>query len=910
MKGRDRLHHRNFIARLYRILLPLAVRNRLLHFCLGMGIISVLAFNPFHLHPIALFASDRPHNGVAVAQSIPDSLQLLEQGRVFFQGEQFSEAARVWQAAATAFNRAEDSLNQALALNYLSLAYQQLGQWQPATEAVSSCLSLLQGSQLKRLNSQRLPLLAQGLNTQGYLYYGMGQSEQALTTWQEAVAIYQQLGDTEGAIGSQINVAQAMQALGLYRRSRQTLEAVERALQGQPNSLLKATGLRSLGNALRTIGELEQSRELLQQSLTIAQIVRQPSAIAAAQFSLGNTARAIAQKAVVLNDTKTAESERKTAIAAYQKATELSNSPRLQVRSQLNQLALLIDLAQVSEAEALLPDIQVQLNQLPPSRGTVYDRIHLSHSLIKLFLTESSPDSTLSDRNLTEIATGLATAVQQAKTLQDPRAESYALGSLGHLYELTAQSQDAQKLTQQALMIAQTLDASDIAYRWQWQVGRLHKAQGKKSEAVAAYTGAIATLQSLRQDLASINPDNPDVQFSFRDSVEPVYRELVDLLTDPNEAPTQENLRQAREAIESLQLAELDNFFQEACLDAKPIQIDELDTTAAVIYPIILPERLAVIVALPDSPLRLYNTEVSQSEIENKLNEIQQNIGRRAGANQVVLQNSQQIYDWLIRPVEADLKQSQIQTLVFVLDGQLRNVPMAALHDGKQYLIENYSLALTPGLQLLPPQPLAEEELQLLTAGLSEARQGFSALKNVEQELQAIQDNFPAELLFNQEFTQLNLQEIINSSQVPVVHIATHGQFSSQAERTFILTWDGRINVKDLDGLLRQKEEELSRPIELLVFSACETASGDSRAALGLAGVAIRAGARSTIATLWQVSDQSTAALMVRFYQELAQGEGLTKAEALRRAQVSLLREGLYRSPYFWSPYILVGNWR
>ena len=909
MKGQDRvLKPIARFSRFYRFLKQWTVVKRLLHFGLGVGITAAIATTPMPFNPLSLFPF--PPHSVAMAQSAPDALSLLEQGLTFFQSEQFSQAATVWQAAATAFNRAGEPFHEALALNYLSLAYQQLGQWQPATEAVSSCLSLLQLSQAKRLDSQRLPILAQGLNTQGHLYYALGQSDQALTTWQEATALYEKLEDREGAIGSQINVAQAMQALGLYRRSRQTLGEVERALQGEPNSLLKATGLRSLGNALRVVGELEQSRELLQQSLTIAQSMRHPSAIASAQFSLGNTARAMAQKALVLNDSQTAETEWQTALAAYRQVAELSTSPRIRLRSQLNQLALLIDLAQVSEAEALLPDIQVQLDELPPSRGTVYDRIHLSHSLIKLFLTDSSPDSTLSDRHLREIATGLATAVQQAKTLQDPRAESYALGSLGHLYELAAQSQEAQKLTQQALMIAQGIDASDIAYRWQWQVGRLMKEQGKKPEAVAAYTVAIDTLQSLRQDLASINPDNPDVQFSFRESVEPVYRELVDLLTDPNEAPTQENLRQARQAIESLQLAELDNFFQEACLDAKPIQIDEIDTTAAVIYPIILPERLAVIVAFPDAPLRLYTTFIAQSEIESKLNEIQQNIGRRAGANQVVLQNSQQIYDWLIRPAEADLKQSQIQTLVFVLDGQLRNVPMAALHDGTQYLIENYSLALTPGLQLLPPQPLTREELQLLTAGLSEARQGFSALPNVEQELQVIQEKFPAEVLFNQEFTQINLQEIINSSQVPVVHIATHGQFSSQAERTFILTWDGRINVKDLDGLLRQKEQELSRPIELLVFSACETASGDSRAALGLAGVAIRAGARSTIATLWQVSDQSTAVLMVRFYQELAQSEGITKAEALRRAQVSLLREGLYRNPYFWSPYILVGNWR
>ncbi|MCT7985241.1 CHAT domain-containing protein [Laspinema sp. A4] len=910
MKGQDRvLKPIAHLSRFYQFLKQSAVVKRLLHFGLGVGITAAIATTPLPFNPLSLFPF--PSHSIAVAQSVPDALSLLEQGLTFFQAEQFSQAVRVWQAVATAFKGAGEPFHEALALNYLSLAYQQLGQWQPATEAVSSCLSLLQLSQGKRLDSQRLPILAQALNTQGHLYYALGQSDQALTTWQEATALYEQLEDREGAIGSQINVAQAMQALGLYRRSRQTLGEVERALQGEPNSLLKATGLRSLGNALRAVGELEQSRELLQQSLTIAQSMRQPSAIASAQFSLGNTARAMAQKALVLNDSQTAEAEWQNALAAYRQVGELSTtSPRIRLRSQLNQLALLIDLAQVSEAEALLPDIQVQLDELPPSRGTVYDRIHLSHSLIKLFLTESSPDSTLSDRHLREIATGLATAVQQAKTLQDPRAESYALGSLGHLYELAAQSQEAQKLTQQALMIAQGIDASDIAYRWQWQVGRLMKEQGKKPEAVAAYTLAIDTLQSLRQDLASINPDNPDVQFSFRESVEPVYRELVDLLTDPNEAPTQENLRQARQAIESLQLAELDNFFQEACLDAKPIQIDEIDTTAAVIYPIILPERLAVIVAFPDAPLRLYTTFIPQSEIENSLNEIQQNIGRRAGNNRQVLQNSQQIYDWLIRPAEADLKQSQIQTLVFVLDGQLRNVPMAALHDGTEYLIENYSLALTPGLQLLPPQPLAQEEIQLLTAGLSEARQGFSALENVEQELQAIQENFTAKVLFNQEFTQLNLQEIINSSPVSVVHIATHGQFSSQAERTFILTWDGRINVKDLDSLLRQKEQELSRPIELLVFSACETASGDSRAALGLAGVAIRAGARSTIATLWQVSDESTAALMVQFYQELAQGEGLTKAEALRRAQVSLLREGRYRTPYFWSPYILVGNWR
>lgn len=168
----------------------------------------------------------------------------------------------------------------------------------------------------------------------------------------------------------------------------------------------------------------------------------------------------------------------------------------------------------------------------------------------------------------------------------------------------------------------------------------------------------------------------------------------------------------------------------------------------------------------------------------------------------------------------------------------------------------------------------------------------------------------PAEVLLNEDFTNLSLQEQLNLLPFPVVHIATHGQFSSQSENTFILSWGGKINVKELDSLLRQKEEELSSPIELLVFSACETADGDDRAALGLAGVAVRAGARSTLGTLWRVRDESTAQLMVRFYQELAGDFGISKAEALRRAQLTLLQEDRYRLPYYWAPYVLVGNWR
>ncbi|NER32903.1 MAG: CHAT domain-containing protein [Oscillatoria sp. SIO1A7] len=283
---------------------------------------------------------------------------------------------------------------------------------------------------------------------------------------------------------------------------------------------------------------------------------------------------------------------------------------------------------------------------------------------------------------------------------------------------------------------------------------------------------------------------------------------------------------------------------------------------------------------------------------------------RRTSFERERLPLAQKIYDWLIRPAEEELATSGIETLVFVLDGELRNLPMAALHDGKQYLIEKYGVAMTPGLQLLPSQKLSPEELNILTGALGQARQGFPALPGAMEEIGKIQQEFPVEVLLDAEFTNQSLQEQIAAVPFPVIHLATHGQFSSNAEDTFILTWDNKINVTNLRELLGTRSQQELQAIELFVLSACETAAGDDRAALGLAGVALRSGARSTLATLWQVNDASTALFMARFYRELASQPALGKAEALRRAQLALLEQSRYQHPYFWAPFVLVGNWQ
>ncbi|MBD2196015.1 MULTISPECIES: CHAT domain-containing protein [Calothrix] len=808
--------------------------------------------------------------------------QQEEQGRQYYDAGQFLAAIKIWEQVLQIYQSQGDRLNQARVLSNLSLSYQQLGLWTEATQAITRSRELLQG---KHTEPEYLKVLAQVFNTQGSLELATGKSEAALLTWQQATATYTQVKNETGVLRSLINQSQALKALGLYRRALSTLNQVNKILQKQPDSPIKTAGLRSLGASWRLVGNLTAAQQVLQQSLAIAQKLQSPAEMSATLIDLGNVARA--------------NQDATSALALYQQAVNIAPSSMLKMRSQLNQLSTLIDTKQWTPAQALWSQIQPQLVNLPPSRTAIYAQLNLAQSLIRL------KQANLPNAPTTEnIAQLVANNLQQAKTLGDKQAQAYALGKLGGLYEQTQQWAIAQDLTQQALVLAQSINTPEIAYRWQWQLGRLLKVQGDEPGAIAAYTQAVNTLQSLRSDLVAIDPD---IQFSFRETVEPVYRELVSLLLSGTSSPSQEALKQARQVIESLQLAELDDFFREACLDRKYTQIDELDPLAAVIYPIILPDRLEVIVSLPKQPLRHYATSLPQAELESIVEKLRKTLVIRSKEDFLPL--SQQVYDWLIRPVETDLVKSGIKTLVFVPDGVLRNIPMAALHDSnQQYLVEKYNIALTPSLQLLPPKTLAQHNFKVLGAGLTEARQGFSALEYVEQEMKEIKSEVPSTVLLNQEFTSKNLQNYLQSAIFPIVHIATHGKFSSKAIETFILAWDDRIRINDLDNLLQISEQKQQQAIELLVLSACETAVGDKRAALGLAGIAVKAGASSTLATLWSVNDEATANLMRQFYKHLSSTKE-TKAEALRHAQMALLKDPQSEHPVYWAPYILVGNW-
>ncbi|NEQ96084.1 MAG: CHAT domain-containing protein [Cyanothece sp. SIO2G6] len=812
---------------------------------------------------------------------------LLQQAQQAYETDQWDEAIATLTTAITTAAQTGDNEAQLIGYRNLALVYRQLRDWEQASGAIAQAFSLIEA--VPTLQQSRLG--ASVLDVQGSLYADRGQVAIALEQWQQAAQIYTAIGATDELLQNQINQSQVMQAGGFYRQAIELLAPLEHPESTLPDSPQRAISLQSLGDALRSFGILDRSQSVLETSLAIAQRLQQPYLIQSVQLSLANT--------------QYTQGDNDRALATYQELTQNSLFDDLKIYALSNQLNLLATRRQPGELTTLWNQFQTQIDQIPPSRSLLLAYVNVAQRFIQLD-TEAKPPHG-------ELGQFLAIALQQAQSLGDRQSESYALGTLASLYEKEQRLTEAKTLTQEALQLAQAASAPEISYQWQWQLGRIYKIESDRTnrpqaleQAISFYINAVDTLKQLRTNLVAVNAQ---VQVTFQDSVEPIHRQLVSLLLDETYgAVSAPKIDQARTIIESLQLAELDNFFQEACLDTQPVNIEQLDASAAIFYPIMLADRLEVVVRLPNQPLRHYSTPVSQAEVENLVRRLRPALTFSLATR--FRSGVTQLYDWMIRPIGDELKSSGVNTLVFVLDGALRNIPMAALYNGdtQAYLIQDFSIAITPSLQLVQPRSIQTENLQVLTGALSEAREDFGPLPNVEYEIAQIQAKIPAQVLFNDSFTASSFQTAMANNAKPIVHLATHGQFSSNKDETFLLTWDGRLDIDSLNRILQGTALD-QQIVELLIMSACQTATGDKQAALGLAGMAIRAGARSTVATLWRVSDEATALLMEKLYEVLSTQQ-VSRAEALRQAQLAILNDPNFDGhPYFWAPFILVGSW-
>ena len=885
---------------------------------LKLGIIALLSFS------LALFLH-LPVGGQTTTS-------LIQEAQEYYQAGQFASSLQLLEQVSAKLTTEQKTLQNAQLQSFISLAHQQLENWQEAQDVLDYGVNLLEN---QPDNQQKQQILAQLQNAQGHLYFHQDKNESALAAWQTAQKIYAVNGDRLGEKATLVSVSQALLHLGFYKRSCDTIldawerteyfcEALEpekipdvlavsqikqprlwqvKALHGMANSYLL---LGKLSQAQAVMGSLQKLKSRLNPNLPLLdnQII----------LTLGDIEKAIALQAQEFNETENFTDASERALDFYSQVRELPDQrSRVQVTdAQLSQLDVFIITGKYSAAQAIIPAIEDNLEILPNNKHTAYDRLRLNQSLT--LLLDNQVTIAYSENDLAQIYLEIA---QQTEDLGGFRLESYAWGYLGELaYEKNLElERSPQQYLEQALHLAQSNRATEIAYRWQWKLGRIYRDRGEIERAINAYEAAFISLQDIRSDLIALEKE---VQFSFREQVEPVYRELAALLLieqSPDKIADPENLNLARDVIEGLQLAELDNFFKDACIVFEKQEIAAIDDTAAVIYTIVLTDEnqaenyIETILALPGEDLQHYETVVPYEEFEATTHQLSQYLLEPDRFYDV--QNlSNYVSNWLIEPLEADIT-PEINTLVFVLDGILRNIPMAVLYNGTDYLIDRYAIAVTPGLQLLNPKPSLTESVALV-GGVSKKLSGFPALENVPRELNIVENAFDSKKLLNDDFQTATLTQDINSQLYSVIHLATHGQFSSNPRETFIRLWDAPLGIKQFSILIQNREVETKKLIDLLVLSACETSRGDDFATLGLAGMAVRTGVSSTLASLWQISDSSTPFLMGRFYEYWQNKPGISKAEALRLAQIDLRdqTQNDWDVPFYWAAYTLVGKWQ
>ena len=696
--------------------------------------------------------------------------------------------------------------------------------------------------------------------------------------------------DPEKRISALLLLAEGHEALGRPRDTVNVLGEVLKAISssGEPSLLVRMNGL--MAAAPSRMGQTSLAREFLDRSMASAQ--------ASGRTDL---------RAIVLNDLGTLQAETGNpdlAVRSFSESARLAQQAGLddlEITSGINLVTALIQAGRNEDLEPRLAEALRRTREMQDLRpkalrllsiGSQYWSAQWRFGLLASWRRQAY-DAYTEGLGLT-------------RRLGDRRLTSYALGFIGRLYEDERRYGEALSYTRQATFMAQEVGAPDIRYLWEWQASRILRARGEVEQALAGYRQAIRTMQEIRSDLNSSRAP-------FQRFVGPVFRELADLLLEraaatPDKQAAQSDLLEVRTTLEELKRAEVAEYFRDDCViqGQGSTTLESVSAKAAVIYPVLLADRTELLVSFPRGRLERFSVPLGLQELTSVVRDFRRSLETVDTANSFD-PYARRLYDCLIRPVAEELRREGIDTLVIVPDGPLRTIPLAALHDGKKFLIEDYAIVTTPGITLTSARPLPREDVKVLAGGLTEGVQGYSPLPNVATELASIESTYPSTVLQDSSFKTATVERNVSAGAYSIIHFATHGHFDREPGNSFLLTFDGKITMDGLQNTLGQRRYR-EDPVELLVLSACQTAAGDDRAALGLAGVGLKAGARSVVASLWSIGDESTALLVSEFHARL-KDKSKTKAEALRRAQLLLLDQPRFHHPYYWASFVLIGNW-
>ncbi len=872
--------------------------------------------------------------GQVVSAQTPNADLLVKQGVESYKTGNYSSAVKHWQSAIKKYQNNPSAT--AVVNENLGRAYQKLGEDKAAIASLSAAIrdygAVKDIKQVGRVQTE----LAQ-------VYSNLGQPRKAIAlvcgkiasqeveniecTPESAEQIATKYDDADGKVAALGVLGDAYRLIGSYDRA---IDYLEEAKKTAPTNFLV---LNSLGNAYRNRAQLLDLR-----------------ANSAKQIRLSTKAKDFNQKS---------QADYNQARNYFQESIKFARQQKENLAEMRGLLNLIQLASQTSETTVVddatfnnsLADALNALENLPDSTTKVYGAIELAYlqrnqktspligCTTELVLPENQSLSLLQK------------AVLTSNNLQDNRLQSFANGALGHFWECRQNNSKALTYTQNAIVAADSkLSAKDSLYLWEWQAGRILSKQNKNKAAIESYQRAYETLEDIRQDILTAKRD---VQFDFRDVVKPLYRTLaqsrLELLQSgaitQQERPNQ--LSKVVQTIDSLKLAELQNYFGNDCVLSalNPKQVDELleDKNNSAAYKntvflssIILDGKTGILLQSANQETKFkwiedVNQEgtdkiVSTNRLEQKIAEFRKGLVRGREQINYDTTTAAELYDWIIRPFikDGNISPDKVKTLVFLQDGFLRSVPMAALYDKEQekYLVETYAIGTTPSLRITTPKPRRSKQNALIL-GLTKAAtidgKKFEELFAVKEEVNAVKEQFPNHAyLVDGNFIPDNFRQKLEQTTYPIVHIASHAQFGVIPEDTFIVTGNNeKITISELENSL-QNLNSPSDSVELLALTACQTAVGDDRATLGLAGVALQVGVKSAIASLWSIGDASTSRLVEEFYQNYAK-EGMSVATALQKAQIKMINakklsesEGInidYDNPAYWAPMIVIGNW-
>ena len=770
-------------------------------------------------------------------------------------------------------------------------------------QALSIWSNLLQQPEVDSVNKAGI------YSDRAALYRQIGQSGKAISTWQKAIAIYRQSQDKRSQYllaAVLVDKAQAHNVLGQTDFSIPLLqEAIsiakqENIIEIEPDGsrVVEAVAHQALGNAHTIVGEYDLAITNYSKSLATAREIDDSKLVVVALSNLSNSydrkyrlLRSQARSAQELGKIEAEDlSEQGLLMArkAWFNATEaVKESEHSQSIFSAEAILQLVELSKVYSPKGIVEPISTEeyLSRASSILYSLPNRERKAIALIELASLESYPVSTLNY------------ALKVANNIGYLPVQSMALGQLGTYYEQQQDYDKAIELTHQAQQTASQVRAADLQYRWDWQAGRIHRALGRDEDAVFAYQQAIASLQLIRSDLATANNE---LQIDFQLEVEPVYRQLIELLLKGSHSESE--IKQALEVKELLQLSELENFFGDDCIIVEAGESNFADLKSektTIVNTIVLKHSTHFILQLPNGGVKSYQVPISAQEMNQMVEQWRYDLENQSSDSYLSL--SRELYQLLIETIEPELAATKSEQLVFVNDGVLRNVPMAALYDGKRFLIEKYAVANSLGFDFKPNES-ESTKVNVLAFGLTLGDFDSRPLPYVKEELAQIDNITGSKSFLNQEFDVDNFVKQTEKDKYDVIHIATHGEFGGTARQTYLQAYQQKIGLKELEQILNQRSQDSK--IELLTLSACDTAMGSDRAILGLAGVAIRSNVDNVLGSLWSVSDEEMVSLTSDFYRYWIEDE-LTKSQALRLAQIDLIRNSDFH-PAIWSSLILI----